>query len=386
MVLITALKVISKPFKVCNDRPVIDNYLFQCHYKLTTNVLFTFCILVTANSLIGEPIECISTFSKKPDIQKAINKYCWVSSTFTVVRPEDTVRFDPLHSVGQVDKKCIRRHSYYQWVPFMLFLQAIAFYVPHWLWKIWEGGKIRMITEGMRGHHMDTVADRKTKINRLVQYCLYSRHTHNTYAYRYFLCEVFNMVIIFGNIYITNTFLGGTFLTYGLEILKYNQGHDIHSVDNSPMENVFPKITKCVFYKYGPSGSIQNNDALCILSQNNLNEKIYLFLWFWFIVIAILSNLALLYRFAYITLSVIKRNQLVKMLKFTNNKYELTDLIKKLQIGDFLLLYFIGKNIHFMNFKILVEELSAQVKLNTLTALPSLKEENSSKNMNLISI
>ena len=33
--------------------------------------------------------------------------------------------------------------AYYQWVPFVLFLQAGLFYAPHLLCKSWEGGKVR---------------------------------------------------------------------------------------------------------------------------------------------------------------------------------------------------------------------------------------------------
>lgn len=33
----------------------------------------------------------------------------------------------------------IKRHAYYQWVPFLLVIQAICFYAPHFLWRLWEG-------------------------------------------------------------------------------------------------------------------------------------------------------------------------------------------------------------------------------------------------------
>ena len=35
--------------------------------------------------------------------------------------------------------------AYYQWVPFMLFLQSIMFYLPHIIYKSVEGGKIKVM-------------------------------------------------------------------------------------------------------------------------------------------------------------------------------------------------------------------------------------------------
>ena len=63
-----------------------------------------------------------------------------------------------------------------------------------------------------------------------------------------------------------------------------------------PMSRVFPRMTKCIFYKYGGSGTIQRIDSLCVLSMNILNEKIYIFLWFWFILLALITGVNLLFR------------------------------------------------------------------------------------------
>ena len=48
-------------------------------------------------------------------------------------------------------------------------------------------------------------------------------------------------------------------------------------------------MTKCEFHKFGSSGTVEKLDALCVLPLNIINEKIYVFLWFWFIIVAIVT-------------------------------------------------------------------------------------------------
>ena len=62
------------------------------------------------------------------------------------------------------------------------------------------------------------------------------------------------------------------------------------------------QVTKCTFHKYGASGTVTKHDGLCILALNIINEKIYCFLWFWFVAVAIFSAMAVVYRFIIIAL------------------------------------------------------------------------------------
>ena len=63
-----------------------------------------------------------------------------------------------------------------------------------------------------------------------------------------------------------------------------------------PITKVFPLMTKCNFFKYGASGTIEKLDALCLLPINILNEKIYIFFWFWLLFLAIISAFQLICR------------------------------------------------------------------------------------------
>jgi len=123
-------------------------------------------------------------------------------------------------------------------------------------------------------------------------------HNHNFYAIRFFLCEVLNFVNVIGQIYFLDLFLGGEFTTYGRDVVAMTELEPENRSD--PMSKVFPKVTKCTFHKFGPSGTVQRIDGLCVLPLNIVNEKIYVFLWFWFIILAVITGLALLYRIAVI--------------------------------------------------------------------------------------
>ena len=50
-------------------------------------------------------------------------------------------------------------------------------------------------------------------------------------------------------------FLGGEFTTYGTDVIAMTQKPSEDRVD--PMSRIFPKMAKCTFHKYGPSGNIQ---------------------------------------------------------------------------------------------------------------------------------
>ena len=101
-----------------------------------------------------------------------------------------------------------------------------------------------------------------------------------------------------------------------------------------PMIAVFPRVTKCTFHKFGPSGSIQTHDALCILALNILNEKIFIFLWFWLIILSALSGLALLYSSMLIVLPSVREIVLKHRFRF-GSPTGVPSLIRKTQVSKF---------------------------------------------------
>ncbi|GAB1867235.1 Innexin [Camponotus japonicus] len=342
------------------DKAVIDNMVFRMHYRITSAMLFLCCIIVSANNLIGDPINCISELAGAGHV---INTFCWITYTFTLpannAKPVSTHVAHPGLGIDEGER---RYHSYYQWVPFVLFFQGVLFYIPHWMWKQWEEGKIRIISEGMRGSMIEPKQERQAKVERLVQYLVETMHLHNSYAAAYFFCEALNFVNTICNIFFVDAFLGGAFLTYGTEVLKFSNMNQEQRTD--PMIEVFPRVTKCTFHKFGASGSIQKLDALCVLALNILNEKIYIFLWFWLIFVALITGLSMLYSMAVVLMPSTREAILKKRFKF-GTPATVNALIRKTQVGDFLILHLLGQNMNLMMFNETLEELCRRLQFGS---------------------
>lgn len=336
------------------DAVCIDNNIFRLHYKATVIILIAFSLLVTSRQYIGDPIDCI--VDEIP--LNVMDTYCWIYSTFTIPnRLTGRVGHDIVQPgvVSHVDGKDeVKYHKYYQWVCFALFFQAMLFYIPRYLWKTWEGGRIKMLVLDLNC----PIVNEECKNDRkklLVDYLSTNLHMQNFYSFRFFICEVLNFINVVGQIFFMDYFLDGEFSTYGSDVLKFTELEPEYRDD--PMSRVFPKVTKCIFHKYGPSGSIQKFDGLCVLPLNIVNEKIYVFLWFWFVILSVLSGVSLLYRAA-VVFSPKLRLYLLRSRSRLAIQEQIDIIASKCKIGDWFVLYQLGKNIDPLIYKEVISDLS----------------------------
>jgi len=158
--------------------------------------------------------------------------------------------------------------------------------------------------------------------------------------------------------YLVDAFLGGAFSTYGLDVLRYTEMDQDQRVD--PMIAVFPRMTKCTFHRYGPSGDVTRHDALCILPLNIVNEKIYIFLWFWFVFLSIITGVILIYRLAIILFPHLRYMTLRSRARLTD-RYHLRLFMDVAKVGDWFLIYLLCKNMDPLNFRELMQEFIKEI-------------------------
>lgn len=296
-----------------------------------------------------------------PDKLNPLNNYCWVTTTYS--NPQGGAKnVQGKHNVYQgtgTDRDNKVYHAYYQWVALFLFMQGISFNVPHFLWSVWEDEKMDRITVTLRGRTL-SVKEKNDQLAVLVEYVSETFHLHNLYAFKFFFCELLNIVNVIGQVYLTDRFLGGSFIQYGFDVFRWI-GND-PEIRDDPLLRVFPRITICDFHQYGPSGTIEIHNAMCLLPQNNFNEKVFVTLWLWFLTLAILSTLHLIYVVAVVSLTPLRRSLIERNSKHKYRGNKLDVLIHKAQIGDWFLLYLLSLNLDSILFKAFIGDLTKKLR------------------------
>ncbi|ULM71617.1 viral innexin 3 [Diadegma fenestrale ichnovirus] len=331
----------------------IDTHVFRLHYKLTVIVLLLFSLLISSRQFFADPMECY--FPDFPTI--SLNTYCYIHSTFLVKplekKPSWPQKLPYLGVAAQTEKDTVKFYDYYQWVSVVLLAQAVLFYLPHHIWKVWEGGLMKMLAVDLSSPVIS--ADRVNKnTDVLLEYFQKQLHLHNSYAFKYFSCELLNLMNIIFQILFMNMFLGNEFQYYGLYVLAVNYWKDgLREEMTNPMQWLFPTVTKCTFKKYGPSGSVELRDGLCVLTQNTVNQKMYVVLWFWFHILAAISAFVIMYRIFTLVFPSVRLRSFRSTCSL-NSARDINVVFDKLWIGDWFLLCMLHRNINSVAYKELI--------------------------------
>lgn len=167
------LKLLGSLREFVKREPVtIDGAVFRLHVSFTTVVLLACSLMVTATQLVGNPMQCIvDSLPYKP-----VNTYCWISSTFTM--PDSFLRehgvdvahpgVGPVHGGGGTPPKY---YTYYQWVCFVLFFQAMMCYAPKWVWDLQEGGLLKALVKNLHTRLGDE-KEKEIQKKKLIHYIL----------------------------------------------------------------------------------------------------------------------------------------------------------------------------------------------------------------------
>ncbi|CAL4108314.1 unnamed protein product [Meganyctiphanes norvegica] len=328
-----------------DSRPSVSSWVFGA---MRMSALATMCalMLVTAKGYIGDNISCLSDF--KGQEHKAVETYCFISATYTIVGLDENLAPHPGvgPSIGKQeceddDEDCetgdnMKRHAYYQWVPLVLMIQIAIYMFPKWFWDNLMDKEqfFESIICDLDKVSSGSIED---KVEDSARYFKISLSHHRTYAAKFMMCEILAFALAVGNLYLTNDFLGGDFFHFGRNAVSYIT-QPAFRPDN-PLNEIFPKVAKCTWHKFGPSGTINTHDSLCVLPLNIVNEKTYIFLWIIYVTTAVVAGTVLLMHIILMLVKPLRNRYLMYLVYKDKTKKNLKNTLPKCNYGDWFIMY-----------------------------------------------
>ena len=175
------------------------------------NLVSTFSCFVFARELLGDHIYCIqdgsdSEGNKIPE--QAFNSYCYMSNTFTLPKVltdgrDQGVAHPGVGPLGTNSNHELFYHNHYIWVPYLLLLQSVTFFIPLLLHRFVQEGRIQLLLGGL--HNL--IAFDETRIDKHGDIKFYFKdtwNTHNWWANKLFFCDALNLLNVILNILLTH--------------------------------------------------------------------------------------------------------------------------------------------------------------------------------------
>ena len=290
-----------------------DDYVDRLSRHYTVLLLISLAFLVSSRQFVGSPIVCWCPAQFTKSHREYTETVCWVSNTYYLPSEEGIPKGDLSHTKQE------SMVSYYQWVPFILMFQAVLTFVPSQIWRFFNhrsgvslvtimdaahacsrASYIKIREEAIRYvvKHMDRylLAQRDYRTGRCIQLkhflakmcCLIGGRLYGNYlTTSYMFVKLLYLTNCVGQLFLLDIFVGDYYM-YGIQVVhKFIQGEDWSISDR------FPRITICELEIRHQSAKIHNYVVQCVLTINLFNEKIFMFLWFWLVFLALLNIFSL---------------------------------------------------------------------------------------------
>ncbi|CAJ0944373.1 unnamed protein product, partial [Mesorhabditis belari] len=261
-----------------------DDSTDRWHHVRTIMILIGLATTLFLKNYVGEPLQCWPPAQWNDGWEAFAEAYCFVENTYFVPMNQSNL---PAHHTRE-DQEMI----YYQWVPFILLLMGLLFYVPRAIWKLFSFYTGLTLPEMMKSARTTGKTGAEGKGGPLAK-ALYREHTavekagsirYGSYLSNlYLFCKTLMLLNVFSQLLFINYWLGTAYTFWGLGIF-WDMLHGRHWQESGH----FPRVTYCDV-TVRELGNVNNWTLQCVLMVNMFNEKIFIFMWFYFAFLLVIT-------------------------------------------------------------------------------------------------
>nr|BAE78814.1 innexin5 [Dugesia japonica] len=289
---------IGQLFRVPYGGEGVD-FVDQLNYQFTSGLLIVFIIIIGIRQYVGKPIQCWVPQEFTRSWEEYAENVCWVQNTYFLLPHEDVPN-------NEYELSKVRYISYYQWVAIVLAGQAVMSWVPHLIWRVWSRRVPILLRSAREASFPDREIRRKAisclvaaleeqtesgarfrKIKGIFGKCLGGVNPTARVTLLFIFVRLLFIANNIGQIFMMKKFIGTNETTFGITVFR-----DLLDGNEGQISATFPRVTYCTI-KVRKMGQVKPGSYTlqCVLPINYFVEKVYVFLWFWFIILSILTTL-----------------------------------------------------------------------------------------------
>lgn len=257
----------------------LDDFVDRLNYLYTTLLFVFFVFVVGMQQTFKKPLNCKIEANWPGSWGEYSNNYCYATGTYHTHSGTDYE--------GNAEKVYV---NYYQWVPYVLAIQAFSFCLPHFVYLFLAAFALPGLSLKSILDRCHDVSEKKEKdidsetteiANTIYTYSTLPSSGHrpkslgNSMAYSYLLSKILNLVNIAFNIYFLNEFIGLGDSSWAFTVI-----HNAYNNLYWDSTGFFPRITYCDLPIKG-AGQARIHTVQCLLMINILIEKVYIVVYFW---------------------------------------------------------------------------------------------------------
>ncbi|XP_014770299.1 innexin unc-9 [Octopus bimaculoides] len=286
--------------KLVSQTEINEDLCSAISHTWTVFLLIIFAVIVTFTYLIGEPIHCLAPPNWPKQEVNYAKSYCWVSNTY-YIGMKYPIPTDPTSRTEE-------EVTYYQWAPIIFLFMATLFKTPDMVWRFvnsMSGIRLKKIIALAQSSLLESPEKYKMNIRNIACFIdmwlegCWKRKLHRvvtikgrnlnvswlpfskkegTYFISFYIFVKFLFTVnVIGQFFLLNAFLSDNFTPY-----------DIFRTIPSKGSARFPRVTLCDL-ELRQLQNIHLYTLQCVLPVNLFNEKIFIFLWFWLIFVAVVT-------------------------------------------------------------------------------------------------
>ncbi|CAL4187916.1 unnamed protein product, partial [Meganyctiphanes norvegica] len=258
-----------------------DGMILKLHYQVTIVIMTIGFLAVSQHWYAEQDMICkkLSNVESKIPLNEEHLNIC---------------RSYPYVEEGEGEEVHRRYILYYRWIPWAFLLLTTMYYIPRIASKTFTRTITKQMKSMLVNARNESFGDPESvEFKKAVQYIRENKGSHNGIYWTYIGLNCLALGVDVFTMFLWDILLQGRFSRYGLSLPEWYKRNPKDFSDE--ISRTFPPFVKCKIESVHLIASADAKAYGCHMTYMQLYEKVFILLWFWLVIMIIITTVYIIY-------------------------------------------------------------------------------------------